>query len=104
MQPRPLFLEVQETEVLVFQRGTLCFPTPIGSGVTSCQTLKLVFLVISILKRTFFHTFNFDGSLLQAHWELRNVIYLVGKPQYVAVYCKKDRGLGYQTKPPRPFK
>ena len=59
---------------------------------------------ISLVKRVFFRSFNFDGSYLKNQLSYRNVIYLIWKPWYSAFMSQKAKGFGFQIKLPHALK
>ena len=47
----------------------------------------------SLLKRTFFRTFNFDGLSFLNHWEFRHVMYLILKVWSVVKWSQQLKGV-----------
>ena len=47
----------------------------------------------SLLKQTFFRTFNFDGSSFLNHWEFRHVMYLILKVWSVVKWSQQLKGV-----------
>ena len=57
----------------------------------SRQSWKTKKSTISLLKRTFFRVFNFDGLYFWNHWEFRDVMYLIWKVSSVVKWSSKTK-------------